>query len=106
MHDCIPVANPGSRLAGATRLFQVREPGSRYGRYRNRAAHRHLTAARPEFPTVLNLRCGDGLPLEIGDRIGAATGERLDVIFPVAGTGAGCEPGGGARVRMLRRGRR
>jgi hypothetical protein len=45
-----------------------------------------LVSATPSLPTVLGLRCGDGLPLEVPDRIGTPTGERLNVILPVAWT--------------------
>ena len=86
-------------LAGAACLFQVREPGGRYGRYRNRAAHGHLTAACPEFPAVLGLRVRDRLPLGVRNRVGAAAGERDDVILPVARTTAASLPG--RRAGML-----
>ena len=84
-------------MAGAARLFQVREPSSRYGRHGNRAAH--LTAARPEFPAVLGFRGRGGLPLEVLHGIGAAASERVHVILPVAGASAARLPG--RRARML-----
>ena len=58
-------------------------------------------AARPEFPAVLRSRRGDGLPLHVGNCVGAAAGERHDVILPVTRTGAGRSPGRWARVYTL-----
>jgi len=43
----------------------------------------------PCLPTVLGLRAGNGLPLHVGNCVGAAAGERDDVILPIAGTSAG-----------------
>jgi hypothetical protein len=74
----------------------------RYGGDRDRAARELLTAARPEFPAVLGSRRGYGLPLQVRNRVGSATGERLYVIFPVAWTGAGCEPRRRARMLTLK----
>jgi hypothetical protein len=45
-----------------------------------------LTAAHPEFPAVLGPCSGDGLPLHIRHRVGAAATERDDVILAVAWT--------------------
>ena len=44
-----------------------------------------LTKARLAFPAILRLGIGDRLPLEIESRIGSATGERHDVVFPMPG---------------------
>jgi hypothetical protein len=41
------------------------------------------------LPCVLGPRLGNGLPLEIRDRIGATAGERDNMIFPVTRTGTG-----------------
>src|SRR5215472_10599649 len=53
------------------------------------------------FPLILRLGVGDRLPLEIGNRIRSAAGERLDVIFAVAWTGAAGFPGRWARMLPL-----
>jgi len=53
------------------------------------------------FPLILRLGVGDRLPLEIGNRIRSAAGERLDVIFAVARTGAAGFPGRWARMLPL-----
>jgi hypothetical protein len=58
-----------------------------------------LATARPEFPSVLDPSLGDGLPLHVEDRVRTATGERLYVILPIAGTRAARQPGGRARCR-------
>jgi hypothetical protein len=86
-----------SRLAGAAGVLQMREPRNRYGRDRDEAASGHLTATHPEFPPVLGLRGGDGLPLHVGNRMGTATGQRFPVrpgqapaVSPVEGQG--CSP--------------
>ena len=47
-----------------------------------------LASARLAFSLILRLGVGKCLPLEIGNRIRSAAGERLDVIFSVARTGA------------------
>ena len=41
------------------------------------------------LPSVLGSRIADRLPLEVPNRVRAAAGERLYVILPVAGAGAG-----------------
>src|SRR5215472_7089955 len=61
-----------------------------------------LASARLAFPSILGFCVGDSLPLEIGNRIGSATGKRLDVIFAVAGTGAAGFPGRWARMLPLK----
>ena len=58
--------------------------------------------ARPEFPTIFRFRRGDGLPLQVGDRVGSAASERPFVIFPVAGARAACLPGGRAGMLALK----
>jgi hypothetical protein len=49
-----------------------------------RAAHAPLTAALPDFPAVLGLGCGNGLPLKVRYGVGSAATERDDVILAVA----------------------
>ena len=61
-----------------------------------------LTTARPEFPTIFGFGLRDGLPLEVLDGVGTATGERLYVIFPITGTGAARSPGRRAGVLPLK----
>jgi hypothetical protein len=61
-----------------------------------------LTKARLAFPAILRLGIGDRLPLEIESRIGSATGERHDVVFPIAGTSAPSPPGRRAWVLPLK----
>jgi len=68
---------------------------------RSLTAPAHLTPARPEFPPVLDPRSGDGLPLHVGDRVRAATGERLYVVLPIAGARTARSPGGRARMLPL-----
>ena len=41
------------------------------------------------FPLVLSLRFSDRLPLHVGNRVGSAAVERPDMVFDVAGAGAG-----------------
>jgi hypothetical protein len=60
-----------------------------------------LSSAGPPLPTVLSPRVADRLPLHVGDCIGAATSEGDDVIFPIAGTGTGRQPGRRAWVLAL-----
>jgi hypothetical protein len=67
-----------------------------------RAAMWTLTAARPEFPSILSPGVGDRLPLEVLHRVGTAAGERLNVILPVAGTSAAGFAGRGARMLALK----
>jgi hypothetical protein len=67
----------------------------------NMAALRALTTTSPPLPRILTSRVGDGLPLEIRNRIGSATGERSYVIFPVAGTSTACFAGRWAGVLPL-----
>lgn len=52
-----------------------------------------LPTARIEFPAVFGLRVLDGLPLNIGNRIGAAACERHNVILDVTRTCASRAPG-------------
>jgi hypothetical protein len=68
---------------------------------RRRRSPKSATAAF-SLPSVLRPRVSDRLPLEIGDRIWSATGERYDVDFPVAGTGAVRLTGQGTRVLSLK----
>jgi hypothetical protein len=49
---------------------------------------RALTTANSPLPSVLGLGIAYGLPLHVGNRIGAAAGERLNVILAVAGASA------------------
>jgi hypothetical protein len=56
----------------------------------NRAI-RSATANLP-LPPVLCGSVTDGLPLEVPNRVRSATGERLNVILPVARTSAGGSP--------------
>ena len=58
-------------------------------------------AARPEFPAVLRSRRGDGLPLHVGNCVGAAAGERHDVILPVARACASGSPESGSWRRRF-----
>jgi hypothetical protein len=48
-----------------------------------------LASADLSLPTVLSPSIGDGLPLQVRNRVRAATRERVYVIFPVAGASAG-----------------
>jgi hypothetical protein len=59
---------------------------------------------KPFVPSVLGSRIADRLPLQVRNRVGAATGERLNMILAVAGAGAGCEPRRGAKVLASRHG--
>ena len=52
-------------------------------------------------PPVLSPRVSDRLPLEVPNRVSAAAGERLYVIFPVAGTSTACFASQRAGVRPL-----
>jgi hypothetical protein len=60
-----------------------------------------LPSTRPTLPSVLSPRGGDGLPLHVGNRVGTATGKRLYVIFPVAGTSTAGSAGRWAGVLAL-----
>jgi hypothetical protein len=60
-----------------------------------------LAAAGPPLPPVLSLGIADRLPLQVPNRVGSAAGERLYVIFPVAGAGAAGSPGRRAGVLSL-----
>ena len=60
-----------------------------------------LAAAGPPLPPVLSLGIADGLPLKVPDRVGSAAGERVYVIFPVAGATTSREPGGRAGMLPL-----
>jgi hypothetical protein len=44
------------------------------------------------FPLFVRLGVGSRLPLEIGNRVRSAAGERHDVVLPIAGTRAACSP--------------
>jgi hypothetical protein len=59
-------------------------PGSRYGEMKPQSVGA-LTTANSPLPSVLGLGIAYGLPLHVGNRIGAAAGERLNVILAVAG---------------------
>ena len=67
----------------------------------NYAQRLALPRAGFAFPLILRLGVGDRLPLEIGNRIRSAAGERLDVIFAVAWTGAAGFPSRWARMLPL-----
>jgi hypothetical protein len=71
-----------SRHFGGVRLYLI--PAF----LRPMAVRRPLTTAHPEFPTIFGFRGSDGLPLEVLHRVGPATGEGLDMIFPETGTSA------------------
>jgi hypothetical protein len=58
-------------------------------------------AAGPPLPPVLSLGIADRLPLHVRNCVGSAAGQRLDVIFAVAGAAAGREPGGRAGMLPL-----
>jgi hypothetical protein len=60
-----------------------------------------LASASPALPRVLGPSVGNGLPLQIGDRIGTAAGEWHDVIFPITGTSTARPAGGRARMLAL-----
>jgi hypothetical protein len=58
-----------------------------------------LTSATLPLPAIFRLRSGNGLPLQVGGRVGSAAGERHDMILhgnrdmgrssgPSTGTGA------------------
>ena len=87
-------------MGSETCLFRPRQCGCRLCD-RSLTTPARLTPARPEFPPVLDLRSGDGLPLHVGNRVRAATGERLNVIFPVSGASAAGAPGRGAGMLPL-----
>ena len=59
-------------------------------------------AAALPLPPILSLRRGDRLPLHVFDRVGSAAGERTDMVFDVAGAGAGRTPRRGARMLPLK----
>ena len=65
------------------------------------AAQRQLgpSSASSAFPPVLRFGVGDGLPLQVGNRVRASAGERFNVILTIAGTSATGSPG--RRARML-----
>ena len=72
-------------------IWSSLEPSSvrKYNSERPRRRPSALSAsANPPLPLVLNSCIGDGLPLEVRDRVRSATGERHDVILPVAGADA------------------
>jgi hypothetical protein len=50
------------------------------------ASDGRLSSATLALDPILCSRGGDGLPLQVCHRIGSATGERLNVILPVART--------------------
>ena len=61
-----------------------------------------LTAsAARSLPPVLGFRVRDGLPLHVRDAIGSAAIQRPDMIFDVAGAGAGCSARRRARMFPL-----
>jgi hypothetical protein len=59
------------------------------------------TGTTPPFPLVLSLRFNDRLPLQVLDA-GSAARERPDMVFDVAGAGAGRPPRGRARMLTLK----
>ena len=75
-------------------------PGSRYGEMKPQSV-RALTTANSPLPSVLGLGIAYGLPLHVGNCIGAAAGERLNVILAVAGASARRAPGGWAGMLPL-----
>jgi hypothetical protein len=60
-----------------------------------------LATAALALPLVLSLR-GGRLPLQVGDCIGAAAGERDNVVLGETRTSAGCPPRRRARVQPLK----
>jgi hypothetical protein len=58
-------------------------PGSRYGEVKPQSI-RALTTAKPPLPSILSFGIAYGLPLHVGNRIGSATGEPLNVVLAVA----------------------
>jgi hypothetical protein len=93
-----------NRSAGVvTPMSRVRSlyPGSRYGEMKPQSI-RALTTAKPPLPSILSFCIAYGLPLHVPSRIGAAAGERLYVIFPVAWASAARLPGGGAGMLALK----
>jgi hypothetical protein len=89
----------GARLAETASLLKMRQPRDRYGGYWDRAPG--LASASSSFPTILRSGIADRLPLHVRNRVRATTGKRLDVIFPITVTGAGCKPRRRARVLAL-----
>jgi hypothetical protein len=75
-------------------------PGSRYGEMKPQSV-RALTTANSPLPSVLGLGIAYGLPLHVGNRVGAAAGERLNVILAVAGARAAGPAGRRAGVLAL-----
>ena len=57
-----------------------------------------LVTANPPLPPVLSPRVANRLPLEVGNRVWSAAGERLNVILAAARAGAARLPGRGARM--------
>jgi hypothetical protein len=60
-----------------------------------------LSTALLQLPSVLCPRGADSLPLHVRNRVGSTTGERQDMILPVAWTGTCREPRGRARMLPL-----
>jgi hypothetical protein len=63
--------------------------------------HSAVPTASSPLPSVLCPCVADCLPLHVRNRIGSATGERLDVILPGAWTGTACEPRGRGRDALV-----
>ena len=65
------------------------------------AAHRQLgpSSASPAFPPAFRFCVGDGLPLQVGNRVWSSAGERFNVILSVAWACAGRSSG--RRAGML-----
>ena len=60
-----------------------------------------LATARLTLRAILYPCVADCLPLHVRNRVGSATGERHNMILPIARTGAACEPCGRARMLPL-----
>ena len=60
-----------------------------------------LVNASLSLPMVLRSRVGDGLPLQVRNRVRATVGEWHDVILPKTGTGTACFAGGWAGMLSL-----
>lgn len=69
---------------------------------RSQRQTRNLARTSMPLPTVFNRRIMDCLPLEIGHRIKSATGERDNVVFPIAGAASACLTGRRARMFPLK----
>jgi hypothetical protein len=61
-----------------------------------------INGAGRSLPSILGLRVCGRLPLHVRNRVGTATGERHNVILPVAWTGTASEPRGRAGMLALK----